>query len=207
MATRTTVSLFAGLLVTLVVPAQGGTLPGTPQSDEALALCMSADRAAGTQKLALLERGLTLAEQAVAADDADAAGHFAVFCNLGRRTRLHPLGFGSLTAVRRLRREIDRALELAPDSTDLLVAKAMFLFELPRFFGGDSAEAERLLLKAVDLEPDRADARFALARVLLANNERDAAAAQIQAALSAGEPQLNPSQVPEARTLRAGVEQ
>lgn len=138
-------------------------MPGSPRGLEALALCRSAAEQTDTStRLTLLERGLALAEEAVEHDDADAAGHFAVFCNLGRRLQLHPLNPGNLFAVRRVRREIDRTLALAPDSAGVLTAKGTMLLELPRVLGGDASEGERLLRRALEVDPDFEDARRAL---------------------------------------------
>ena len=206
MVRDSTALLLAGVLVAVATSAEARSLSGPAESDQALVLCMRAEGATGTEKLALLDRGLALAEQEIAADDTDATAHFAVFCNLGRQIQLRPLGLGSLRAVRRLRREVDRALELAPDAVDVLTAKGTFLLELPRFLGGDAAEAEHLLRRAVDLDPGYAYARFALARLLLERNERDAAAAQVRAAMAATEESPDSSQAAEAQTLLASIE-
>jgi len=168
MRPRTTSLLVAVLLLEHVlghvVSARADTLPGSFRAHDAIALCHSAagetDRAT---RLSLLDRGLALAEAAVAADDADAAGHFAVFCNLGRRLQVAPLGWGSLVGIGRVRRAIDRALALVPDSAQLLTAKGVMLLELPRLLGGDTAEGERLLRRALDVAPGFADAEAALA--------------------------------------------
>jgi hypothetical protein len=161
---KTASVMVAVLLLGQAASMRADHLPGSFRALEALALCDAAARQSddGT-RAALLERGLALAETAVAADDGDAAGHFAVFCNLGRHLQLHPLGWGSLTAVRRVRHAIDRALELAPASAQVLTAKGIMLLELPRLFGGDTAEGERLLRRALELAPGFADAEEALA--------------------------------------------
>jgi hypothetical protein len=139
-------------------------LPGSFRALEALALCDAAAREDdAAERSALLDRGLALARTAVDADDTDAAGHFALFCNLGRRLLLHPLGLGSLAAVRRVRHAIDRALELAPRSASVLTAKGIMLLELPRLFGGDRDEGERLLRRALEIAPGFDDAERALA--------------------------------------------
>ena len=131
---------------------------------EALALCdFAAEEHDIAARAALLDRGLALAEQAVASDDGDAAAHFAVFCNLGRRLQLHPISFDSLMSIRRVRREIDRTLALTPNAPGVLTAKGIMLLELPRLLGGDPPEGERLLRRALEIEPDFADARRALA--------------------------------------------
>src|SRR5262249_22109172 len=131
-----------------------------------LALCHAAEQAQDAEKVEPLDRGLALAEAAVQADDADAKAHFAVFCNLGRRMQLEPLSWKSLSAVRRLRTEIDRTLELAPTSVDALTAKGAFLLELPPFLGRDAAEAERLLRRALAVDPQARYARRTLERLV-----------------------------------------
>src|SRR6266850_4698398 len=163
------VTSHAALLLALaMLPAAAAPIAGAASSPlaEALALCKQADRAPASEKYALLERGLAAAEAAVAADDHDGAAHFAVFCNLGKRMRLDGASFSSLISLRRLRREVDRALELAPDNADALVGKAALLYYTPRVLGGDPRESERLMRAALVVAPDYLDARLALARML-----------------------------------------
>ena len=159
-ATAVTMAFFA-----LTAIAWADSLPGSRRADEALKLCKAAERAAEAERAAPLDRGLRLAEAAIQADDADAKAHFAVFCNLGRRMQLEPLSLKSLSSVRRLRNEIDRTLELAPNSVDALTAKGAFLMELPPFLGRDADEAERLLRRALAVDPHAPYARRTLAKL------------------------------------------
>jgi Flp pilus assembly protein TadD len=173
MATRT-----IGLLAVLLAGAStavGQTVPGGAPAEEALDLCVAAERASGEERSALVERGLALAEAAVAADDNDARAHLALFCTLGRQVELHPLGLRSLASVRRVRREADRALDLAPRSVEALTGKGILLAELPGFLGGDPGEAEHLLRRAIAIDRTAARAHLALARVLAARDARDEA--------------------------------
>src|SRR5262245_24384083 len=162
----TTLLLAAVWLIGRPVFVPADTLPGSFRALEALALCQAAaGETDGTARLALLDRGLTLAEVAVKADDADAAGHFAIFCNLGRRLQLRPLGLGSLGDIRRVRRAIDHAQALVPLSAQVLTAKGTMLIELPRLLGGDREAGTRLLRQALAIAPGFADAERALAQV------------------------------------------
>lgn len=160
---RATLALAAVFSIGLAAFARADTLPGSPRAHEALTLCeaatLEADREA---RSALLDRGLAAAEEAVEADGGDAAAHFAVFCNLGRRLQLHPIGLRTLFDIRRVRREIDRTLELAPSAPGVLTAKGEMLLELPRVLGGDAAEGERLIRRALELAPGFAPAQRAL---------------------------------------------
>ena len=164
MTFRAAWAITAVLLLGHATCLRADTLPGSPRGQEALNLCrFAAEQTDTSARLALLDRGLALAEEAVEHDDADAAAHFAVFCNLGRRLQLRPLNFGNLFAIRRVRREIDRTLALAPDAAGVLAAKGTMLLELPRVLGGDPPEGERLLRRALEIAPDSTDARRALA--------------------------------------------
>lgn len=160
---RTTLALLAVFSIGLVAYARADTLPGSSRAHEALALCDAATRETDRQvSLTLLDRGLATAESAIGEDDADAAAHFAVFCNLGRQLQLRSIGLLTFFDVRRLRREIDRTLELAPHSPGVLTAKGVLLLRLPRLLGGDTSEGERLIRRALEVAPGFAPAQEAL---------------------------------------------
>lgn len=182
-------SLVIAALITCVTTARGASLEAAEQAQRARALCRAnegVDQAVQAQRAGA---GLALAEAAVAADDTSAVAHFAVFCNLGRQMQLEGFGLRSLGKLRRLMREVDRALELDPASVDALVGKAGVLLELPRFLGGDAVAAERLVRRALALDPAHGEARFYLARARAARGLRtDDAEAMLSAARSPSQP-------------------
>jgi tetratricopeptide (TPR) repeat protein len=154
----------------------------------ALALCREAERATGDTRRDLLERGLAEAEAAVQRAPDDPAAHFAVFCNLGRATQQAGISLAAVASIHRLRREIDRTLELAPDWVDALVGKGALLGALPRFLGGDPIEGEGLLRRAIELDPGFAYAHLELARLLAQRNREGEASAAAKRALAATAP-------------------
>ena len=157
----------AALLLSAMVAQADQRETMSATASEALALCHAADTAAPSDRQAILARGLERAEEALRANSQDAAAHFAVFCNLGKRTALRrgALGlFGILSDVARVRREIDDTLALAPDYPEALAAKGQMLMELPPFLGGDREEGQRLLHRAVVLEPNDHRMRSMLAK-------------------------------------------
>ena len=153
----------------------GGPEPAGPATSDAVALCHEADQVSGAERSAVLARGLARAEEAVKANPRDAVAHFAVFCNLGKRLDMERHGgglFATLGDLRRVRSEIDITLALAPDYPAALAAKGQMLVELPRLLGGDAQEGERLLRRAVALDPDDTRMRLMLANVAQAAGER-----------------------------------
>jgi hypothetical protein len=102
----------AVLLLAVLAGTSSAVPAGGPAALEALALCRASERLEGAARREALERGLALAIAAVAADDQDAAAHFAMFCTRGA------LG------------ELDTAVRLAPDDPDVLAAKGAALLSL-----------------------------------------------------------------------------
>jgi len=188
-----------GLAVGIAVAADP---PGSPTANESLAVCEQAGSANDpAEKRRLLARGIALGEAAVAADERDAKAHFAIFCNLGKQMRLDGIGLASLMSVRRLRREIDRTVELAPDYADALVGKGALLLDLPRVLGGDAGEGERLVRAALRIDPDFIEAHLVLARALLAHGARTEARAEAERALTLAEGDGDRDRAREARDL------
>jgi tetratricopeptide (TPR) repeat protein len=140
--------------------------PGSAEGAESLALCRSAEIHSGAEADGLLTRGLALAERAIDADPRDALGHFALFCNLGRRVQATGLGFATPLAAFRAIRALDAALALAPDDADVVTAKGVLLLQLPRLLGGDHARGEEWLRRALALDPHHELARSYLAETL-----------------------------------------
>ena len=174
---------------------------GSELAREAVSLCM---RAAATEREsereALLEQGLTVAERAVAASERDAKAHFAVFCNLGRQVAESGASLACVSQVKRLRAEIDRTLALEPHFVDALAAKGAMLVRLPSLLGGDEDEGERLLRRAVELAPEDPATRLELAKALAEKGDDDAALQEANTVLAlakgAGAPEAS-----EAREL------
>jgi hypothetical protein len=166
------------LLAAIALAGPAAAVPsGSQVAAESLALCDGADELPADERAAALERGMALADSALAADERDALAHFATVCNLGKQMEAAGLGLGQLFRLRRLRHAMDAAIELAPADADALAAKGALLLRLPRWFGGDATEAEALLRRALISEPDNGTARCYLAKALSARGAADEARA------------------------------
>jgi len=157
------------LIATALIALPGVSPAADPEAERlagnALALCTRADRLDAAARPAALERALALAERARSRDERSARAHFAVFCSLGHLVELRGIGFRTLGAVATVRESIERAAALAPNDVDILVGRGALLLRLPRLLGGDSAEAERCLRRALELNPWHAGARQYMARL------------------------------------------
>lgn len=165
------------VLAMLLAASAAAEPPGSPAAKESLQLCDRVDELPTADQLIVLARGLAIAERAVAADHNDAKAHFALVCNLGKQIQVSRIGFSSWFHFQRLRRELNATLALAPDDADALAAQGALLLHLPRLLGGDATEAERLLRRALEIEPDNSAGRRYLAEALESRGATDQARA------------------------------
>jgi tetratricopeptide (TPR) repeat protein len=177
--------------------------PGTPRSREALALCNQARDARASEQGVLLARSLALADEAAAGDERDALAHFARFCALGEQARIAGASATSLLKLRPIRRAIDRTLALAPDFSAALLGKGALLLNVPWLLGGDAAEGERLVRRALAIDPDYAEARLVLAEALAQDGRTAEAEAEARRALETADRQGSAGDAAAARRLLA----
>jgi tetratricopeptide (TPR) repeat protein len=189
-------------LAALSAGALAADPPGSRRANKALALC-EREAESADERRALLARGLALAEQAVAVDDGDAKAHFAVVCNLGKEMELRGASVVNLISLRRLRREIDRTLELAPDYADALLAKGALLWDLPRLLGGDREEGERFMRAALEVDPDYLGAHLTLAKALADRGDHEMARAEAERALALAKRKADARAAEDAKALVA----
>jgi tetratricopeptide (TPR) repeat protein len=153
-------------------------------------------------RLAHFERGQRLGEQAVAINQESADAHFALFCNLGELMRID--GEMSLTSVmgfRRMTKELDRTLELAPDHLDALSARGTLLVRLPKLLGGDPDKGEQLLRHVIQQEPQAVNARISLAKSYCKRGRHHEAMTLASEALSLAQVQQRADFIPEATRI------
>ncbi len=157
------------------------------------------------KRLAHFVRGQALAERAVALDERHADAHFAVFCSLGEQVRIDGERITSVFGFRRMIKELDRTLELAPNHLDALSAKGTFLVRLPALFGGNVEKGEDLLRQVIQREPRAVNARLSLAKSYCAQGRHDEAMTLALQALEMAQAHQRADFLPEARALIAQV--
>jgi tetratricopeptide (TPR) repeat protein len=157
-----------------------------------------------TSRVGHFEKGQALGEQAVALDDRSADAHFALFCNLGELMRVDgEVNITSVMGFRRMTKELDRTLELAPDHLDALSAKGTFLLRLPSLLGGDREKGEKLLRYVLLKSPQSVNARLSLAKSYCADGRHSEALSLASEALSLAQAQQLDDFTPEAAKVLA----
>lgn len=157
-----------------------------------------------TVRLAHFEKGQRLGEQAVALDDRSPDAHFSLFCNLGEVMRIDgEMSVASVMGFRRMMRELDRTLELAPDHLDALSARGTFLVRLPVVLGGNPDTGEQLLRHVIAREPQAVNARLSLAKSYCGRGRHGEAVVLASEALTLAEAQHRDDFIPEARRVVA----
>lgn len=179
--------------------------PGSPESRRALATCHRGQTASDAEAGAILAESLEQADRAIANDERDALAHFARFCALGEQARRSGASLSSLVKLWEIRAAVDRTLELAPDYSDALHGKGALLCSVPRLLGGDPAEGERLVRRALEIDPEYVGARLFLAERLAESGDPAEARAQASRALEAAERKNDPAAIARALRVRDAI--
>jgi tetratricopeptide (TPR) repeat protein len=196
----------AAIIALLLVAARpiGATEPpGSEASRAAIELCHRAQTERDDERAELLEQSLARADAAIASDDRDALAHFARFCALGEQAKTSGLRLTGLLKLRSIRAAVERTLELSPDFPDALLGLGSLLIAVPGFLGGDDAEGERLVRRALAIDPEYVGARLTLAEQLAERGDREAAREEAERALASAERKGDVAQGDDARRLLA----
>jgi tetratricopeptide (TPR) repeat protein len=152
-------------------------------------------------RLAHFQQGQLMGERAVEADEKNAEAHFALFCNLGELLRVDGESLTSLFGLRRMMKELDRALELNPEYMEALSAKGTLLVKLPGILGGDVEKGEQLLEHVIHQAPKAINARLALAKVRCEHGRHHEAVTLASDALAIAQKDNQADFIPEARAV------
>ena len=144
------------------------------------------------QRLAAWEKGLDYGERAVEVNANGKEGHFYYMANMGAIAQRK----GTLTSLwkfRKIKKEMDRTLELDPNWPPILLARAQYLREMPGILGGDKEEAMRLCQRVIELDPDLLPTYVCVAQLLADEGRYDEAIACLNKVLLCEEPRQYPN--------------
>jgi len=145
-----------------------------------------------------------VADSLRAANDRNPAGHLWWAAAQGRLLQLRGTASAAMGSAE-LRRENERALELAPDCALACFALGRICEELPGLLGGGLKKAEASFRRGVASDPDYTVVRLGLARVLARQRRSSEARAELTQLLAVENP-TNPAEAalsdrPAARAL------
>ncbi len=198
------IPVWLALVLTLITGQASADTPVQRLTIEAMHECSLGRQAqTRTDRIHHFASGQALGEQAVAADESSPDAHFALFCNLGEQLRVDGESLSSLFGFRRMMKELNRTLELAPDHLDALSAKGTVLVRVPGFMGGDKEKGELLLREVIAREPASVNARLSLAKSYCAGGRHEEAVAIATRALDLAQELQRVDFIPEARQVLA----
>ena len=159
-------------------------------------------------KIAAYERARDVAKRATELAPKDPSAHLWYAITLGTWSQAKGLLHSAL-ALRNLRREVDRVLELDPKNIEAHIMAGSIARELPVLLGGDRKESEEHFKTAQRLDPRLTGVHLELAQ-LYVNMERYAEARQeLQAVLDEKAPTDRPrwtlKEVPRARQMLESI--
>jgi tetratricopeptide (TPR) repeat protein len=159
-------------------------------------------------KVAAYERARDLAKRATELAPRDPDAHLWYAISLGSWSQAKGL-LGSALAVRDLRREVDRVLELDPKNIAAHIMAGSIARELPGLLGGDRKESEAHFKTAQHLDPRLTGARIELAQLYVNMGRYAEARQELQAVLAEKAPTDRPrwtlKEVPRARQMLESI--
>ncbi len=139
------------------------------------------------RKIEAWRKGVEYGRRAVRANPDGKEGHFYYMANIGAIAQQKGL-LQSVVKFGKIKKEMDRTLEIDPNYPPALLARAQLLMEKPGFFGGDREEALRLCARALRLDPDHLPTHVTMARLLAAEGEYEEAIAHLNKLLNCENP-------------------
>ncbi len=184
-------------LVLAAAPAvRGGEAAAPPECNglwlATRALSEQGDRAAGDEKIRLLERAIEVGEEAVRLCPEWAEPHFWLGASYGRFAEAKG-GLAALRLVGRIRREMEASVRLQPDydGGDAFLALGQLDLSVPGLFGGSRKRGVAWLEEGLRVAPGNLDIRLALAEAYVRDGRRAEALALLRGIVEApatGEP-------------------
>jgi hypothetical protein len=178
----------------------------TPQAFDAAWKLARADYWLGThapdpERRGFLEKGIDAGRQAAALQPARPEGHFWVAANMGALAESFGLRAG-IRYRRPIKDELETVLRIDRAFQEGSADRALgrWYFKVPRLFGGSTALAEQHLRESLKYNPASTASHFFLAELLLDEDRKDEALAELQHVVDAP---LDPEWTPEDQDFKA----
>ena len=159
------------------------------------------DSAPKSDKLGYFNKGVAVAQRAVAQQPNAVEGHFWLGANYGGQSELRG-AFNALATVKKIRAEMETVVRLNPAYCDANAYLALGEIdrELPRLLGGNVKRAISSLEQGLRIAPKNLDIKLALAKAYREDGRKDDARRQLQEILQLP---INPAEAKANREVQA----
>lgn len=158
------------------------------------------DEAANNEKLAYFQKGISVAERAVAGEPNAVEGHFWLAANYGGFSEQKG-ALKALQMVKRIRAEMETVLRLNDRYQDggAYLALGEMDKELPRIVGGNLSRAIQRLEQGLKVAPNNLEIKLAMAEAYFEDGRKEDARRQLQEIISRP---VNPSHAKSERDVQ-----
>ncbi len=118
-------------------------------------------------QLKAYQKGREYAEKLTEIEPENEWAHFWLFTNLGMLGKINGV-LKSLPHLPLLKREIEKCIELNPNSSEGYSAQGMMFHELPAYLGGGYEKAVKSFKKSIDVDPTYTRAYLELSKTYIA---------------------------------------
>jgi hypothetical protein len=138
------------------------------------------------ERRAFLQKGITAAQQAIAAQPNRPEGHFWSAANMGTMAEVAGLTAG-LKYRKPVKNELETVLKLDPSFMDGSADRVLgrWYFRVPGLFGGSKTQAEAHLRASLKYDPTSTVSHYFLAELLLDVGRKSEARAELQKVIDA----------------------
>src|SRR5262245_14120715 len=152
------------------------------------------------ERRGFLEKGITAAQQAIAAQPNRPEGHFWLAANMGTLAESFGLTNG-LKYRKPVKAELETVLRLDPSFMDGSADRVLgrWYFRVPGLFGGSKTQSEQHLRASLKYDPNSTVTHYFLAELLIDQGRKSEARAELQAVIDAP---LNAQWAPEDKEYK-----
>lgn len=126
------------------------------------------------EKWERFRKGSEIAQQAIILSPSNADAYFYYVANEASLAKSKGM-FGSIFLISKIKKGLNKTLELDPNHAEALAMKGAILYSIPGLMGGNIKESERLIREALVMEPHITSTKIFLAKNLYKQKNYDEA--------------------------------
>lgn len=141
------------------------------------------------EKWERFRQGSQIAQQAIRLSPSHADAYFYYVANEASLAKSKGM-FGSIFLISKIKKGLNKTLELDPNHAEALAMKGAILYSIPGLMGGDVKESERLIRESLIMEPHITSTKIFLAKNLYKQKHYDEAKQVLSEVLNERNPKV-----------------